>query len=75
LCRGVLAARVWTMLDPEFVLDADARERLLDRFGPDAEPWCDGLAALVAGYGRRCPAARRVSSWAARMAPGRSCSS
>jgi streptomycin 6-kinase len=41
------------MLDPEFVLDADARERLLDRFGPDAEPWCDGLAGLVAGYCRR----------------------
>ena len=41
------------MLDPEFVLDAAARERLLDRFGPDAEPWCDGLAALVAAYCRR----------------------
>lgn len=36
------------MLDPEFVLDAAARERLLDRFGPDARGWCDGLAALVA---------------------------
>jgi streptomycin 6-kinase len=41
------------MLDPEFVLDAVARERLLDRFGPDAEPWCDGLAGLVAAYCRR----------------------
>jgi len=41
------------MLDPEFVLDAGARERLLDRFGPDAEPWCDGLAGLVAGYCQR----------------------
>ncbi len=41
------------MLDPEFVLDATARERLLDRFGPDAEPWCDGLAGLVAAYCRR----------------------
>ena len=41
------------MLDPEFVLDRAARERLLDRFGPDAEPWCDGLAGLVAGYCRR----------------------
>jgi hypothetical protein len=40
------------MLDPEFVLDGAARERLLARFGPDAEPWCDGLAGLVAGY---CP--------------------
>jgi hypothetical protein len=53
LCRGGLAARVWPVLDPEFVLDAAARERLLDRFGPDAEPWCDGLAGLVAGYCRR----------------------
>jgi streptomycin 6-kinase len=44
---------LWPMLDPEFVLDAAARERLLDRFGPGAEPWCDGLAALVAGYCRR----------------------
>jgi|GEM_PF-913919 len=44
---------LWPMLDPEFVLDADARERLLDRFGPDAEPWCDGLAGLVAACCRR----------------------
>lgn len=36
------------MLDPEFVLDTVARQRLLDRFGPGAEPWCDGLAGLVA---------------------------
>jgi hypothetical protein len=71
------------MLDPEFVLDAAARERLLDRFGPDAEPWCDGLAGLVSAYcqrwgldwTRRCPAARRGSSSAAGMAPGRWCSS
>ena len=41
------------MLDPEFVLDAAARERLLDRFGPDAGPWCDGLAGLVAGFCQR----------------------
>ena len=41
------------MLDPEFVLDAAARERLLDRFGPDAEPWCDGLAGLVAACCQR----------------------
>src|SRR5579862_9285092 len=46
-------ARLWPMLDPDFVLDAAARERLLDRFGPDAEPWCDGLAGLVAGYCQR----------------------
>ena len=41
------------MLDPEFVLDTAARERLLDRFGPDAEQWCDGLAALVAACCQR----------------------
>ncbi len=41
------------MLDPEFVLDAVARERLLDRFGPDAEPWCNGLAELAAACCRR----------------------
>jgi streptomycin 6-kinase len=41
------------MLDPEFVLDSAARERLLDRFGPDAKPWCDGLAGLVTAYSRR----------------------
>jgi streptomycin 6-kinase len=41
------------MLDPELVLDAAARERLLDRFGPDAGPWCDGLAGLVTGCCQR----------------------
>jgi streptomycin 6-kinase len=41
------------VLDPEFVLDAAARERLLDRFGPDAEPWCDGLAGVVAACCQR----------------------
>jgi streptomycin 6-kinase len=41
------------VLDPEFVLDAAARERLLDRFGPGAEPWCDGLAGLVAACCQR----------------------
>jgi hypothetical protein len=41
------------MLDPEFVLDTAARARLLDRFGPDAEPWCDGLAGLVAACCQR----------------------
>jgi streptomycin 6-kinase len=41
------------MLDPEFVLDNAARQRLLDRFGPDAERWCDGLAALVAACCQR----------------------
>jgi streptomycin 6-kinase len=41
------------MLDPEFVLDAAARGRLLDRFGPQAVPWCDDLAGLVTVYCRR----------------------
>ena len=41
------------MLDPEVTLDADSRERLLDRFGPAAGPWCDGLAGLVATYCQR----------------------
>jgi streptomycin 6-kinase len=41
------------MLDPEFVLDTAARARLLDRFGPDAEPWCDGLVGLVAACCQR----------------------
>jgi len=41
------------MLDPELVLDAVARQRLVDRFGPDAGPWCDGLAGLVAACCRR----------------------
>ena len=41
------------MLDPEFVLDAASRERLVDRFGRDAEPWCDGPAGLVAAFCQR----------------------
>ncbi len=35
------------MLDTDFVLDAAARERLIDRFGAGAGPWCDGLPGLV----------------------------
>ena len=35
------------MLDPDFVLDAAARERLIDRFGPGTEQWCDALPELV----------------------------
>jgi streptomycin 6-kinase len=38
------------VLDPDFVLDAAARERLIDRFGPGARQWCDTLPELV----RRC---------------------
>ena len=41
------------MLDPEFVLDAAARKRLLDRFGSAAGPWCDDLAGLVAACCQR----------------------
>ena len=40
------------MLAPHLVLDAVSREKLLERFGPDAEPWCDDLAGLTAGYCR-----------------------
>jgi streptomycin 6-kinase len=39
------------MLDPEFVLDEAARERLVSRFGDDARAWCAGLPGLV---GRCC---------------------
>lgn len=35
------------MPDPDFVLDAAARERLIDRFGSGAEQWCDTLPELV----------------------------
>jgi len=35
------------MLDPDFVLDAAARDRLIDRFGAEAGPWCDALPRLV----------------------------
>ncbi len=38
------------MPDPDFLLDAAARERLIDRFGPGTEQWCDALPELV----RRC---------------------
>jgi streptomycin 6-kinase len=35
------------MLCPDFVLDAAARDRLLDRFGAEAGPWCDALPRVV----------------------------
>jgi streptomycin 6-kinase len=38
------------VLDPDFVLDADARERLINRFGPGTEQWCDDLPELVSRY-------------------------
>ena len=41
------------MLDTDFVLDAAARERLIDRFGAGAGPWCDALPGLVEECCRR----------------------
>ena len=35
------------MLDQDFVLDAAARDRLIDRFGAGAGPWCDALPRVV----------------------------
>ena len=35
------------MLDPDYVLDAAARHRLIDRFGAEAGPWCDALPRAV----------------------------
>ncbi|MBV9795195.1 MAG: phosphotransferase [Actinobacteria bacterium] len=44
------------MLEPEFVLNEPARERLLARFGDGARAWCAGLPELVA----RCCARWRL---------------
>ena len=41
------------MLEPDFVLDAGARDRLLDRFGAEAGPWCDALPRVVGECCRR----------------------
>lgn len=41
------------MLDPDLVLDAAARERLVDRFGPGTQQWCDELPGLVSRCMRR----------------------
>jgi len=41
------------VLDTEFALDAAARERLTDRFGAEAGPWCDALPGLVDSCCRR----------------------
>jgi streptomycin 6-kinase len=35
------------MLDPEFVLDEAARERLMSRFGAGTSKWCAALPGLV----------------------------
>jgi streptomycin 6-kinase len=38
------------MLDPEFVLDAGSRERLIARFGAGADAWCAALPDMVERY-------------------------
>jgi streptomycin 6-kinase len=48
---------------PDFVLDAAARERLIDRFGPGAGSWCDALPDLVSRY---------CQSWGLELAEARS---
>jgi streptomycin 6-kinase len=35
------------VLEPDFVLDGAARDRLIDRFGAGAGPWCDALPRAV----------------------------
>jgi streptomycin 6-kinase len=35
------------VLEPDFVLDPAARDRLIDRFGAGAAPWCDALPRVV----------------------------
>ncbi|MBO0776650.1 MAG: aminoglycoside phosphotransferase, partial [Actinobacteria bacterium] len=35
------------MLDPEFLLGGDGRERLIARFGAGVVPWCDALPGLA----------------------------
>ena len=35
------------MLDPDFLLDADGRERLIARFGAGVNSWCAALPQLV----------------------------
>jgi streptomycin 6-kinase len=38
------------MLDPDFVLDEGARERLITRFGAGVDAWCAALPGLVEMY-------------------------
>jgi streptomycin 6-kinase len=38
------------MLDPNFVLDDDGRNRLITRFGAGADAWCAALPAMVEQY-------------------------
>ena len=37
------------MLDPDFVLDDEGRDRLITRFGAGVDAWCTGLPELVDG--------------------------
>jgi hypothetical protein len=38
------------MLDPNFVLDDDGRERLITRFGAGVDAWCAVLPEMVELY-------------------------
>ncbi len=38
------------MLDPNFVLDEGARERLITRYGTEVEAWCVALPEMVERY-------------------------
>jgi streptomycin 6-kinase len=38
------------MLDPDFVLDQDGRERLISRFGAEVEQWCAALPEMAELY-------------------------
>jgi streptomycin 6-kinase len=38
------------MLDPNFVLDDDSRDRLMARFGADVDAWCTALPEMVERY-------------------------
>jgi streptomycin 6-kinase len=38
------------MLDPNFVLDDDTRDRLIARFGAGVDAWCTALPAMVERY-------------------------
>ncbi len=35
------------VLDPDLLLDADGRERLIARFGEEVTSWCDALPELA----------------------------
>jgi streptomycin 6-kinase len=66
-------AIVGPVLDHEFILDAEGRRKLADRFGPAGEAWGDGLPGLVESYCRRWSLTldRAVSGGTARVYLGR----